>query len=192
MQRIQRAFLDYGYSDLTMVELAEACGFTRRALYHYFSNKEAAFQATIRHENAQLIETGMAAGDKVRQAGGSALDIMTAIMDARYGYTRRVLNQSPHIIDLNAEAFKRGRAQMIEAAVNFQARLAALLLELQAEGRLALTGEFTVAQVAQALADGARAVNQSLPPFPSEQLTARYRAMCQVILYGCAKRPATD
>ncbi|MEC4589856.1 TetR/AcrR family transcriptional regulator [Nitrospirillum amazonense] len=189
MKRVQQAFLTYGYSDLTMVDLAEACGFTRRALYHYFSNKEDAFKATMRHENAALIQAGMEAGARVRQAGGSALDIITEIMDVRYGYTRRVLSKSPHIIDLNAEAFKRGREQMIEAAINFQAQLEKLLRELEQDGLLRLSPEFTHAMAAQALADGGRAVNQSLPPFPAEHLTARYRAMCRAVLFGCATLP---
>ncbi|WP_049974438.1 TetR/AcrR family transcriptional regulator [Azospirillum sp. B4] len=192
MKRVQQAFLTHGYSDLTMVDLAEACGFTRRALYHYFSSKEDAFKATMRHENAVLIQAGMEAGARVRQAGGSALDILTEIMDVRYGYTRRVLAKSPHIIDLNAEAFKRGREQMIEAALNFQALLVQLLLSLEQDGLLRLSPDFTPAQAAQALADGGRAVNQSLPPFPAEQLTARYRAMCQAVLYGCAPLPLPE
>jgi AcrR family transcriptional regulator len=39
LQRVTQAFLDYGYSGLSMVTMAKACGFTQRALYYYFSNK---------------------------------------------------------------------------------------------------------------------------------------------------------
>jgi AcrR family transcriptional regulator len=48
MQRVHQTFLDYGYSGLSMVTMAKACGFTQRALYYYFNNKEAAFRAVIR------------------------------------------------------------------------------------------------------------------------------------------------
>lgn len=44
LQRVNQAFLDHGYSGLSMVMMAKACGFTQRALYYYFSNKEDAFR----------------------------------------------------------------------------------------------------------------------------------------------------
>jgi AcrR family transcriptional regulator len=34
MQRVHQTFLDYGYSGLSMVTMAKACGFTQRALYY--------------------------------------------------------------------------------------------------------------------------------------------------------------
>ena len=64
-----------------------------------------------------------------------------------------------------------------------------LIVDLDAEGMLRLNGAFTPAQMAQMLADGARAVNQGLPPIPSEELAGRYRAMCQGLLYGMAEQP---
>ena len=45
--RVNKAFLDHGYAGLSMVGLARECGFTQRALYYYFSNKEEAFRASI-------------------------------------------------------------------------------------------------------------------------------------------------
>lgn len=47
LQRVSEAFLDHGYGGLSMVMMARACGFTQRALYYYFSNKEDAFRAMI-------------------------------------------------------------------------------------------------------------------------------------------------
>jgi hypothetical protein len=41
--------------------------------------------------------------------------------------------------------------------------------------------------MAEALANGARGVNQRLPPIPPKDLAARYREMCQFILYGGAE-----
>ena len=52
-----------------------------------------------------------------------------------------------------------------------------------------MNGRFTAAQISQALADGGGAVNQSLPPIAAEDFSARYRQMCEMVLYGCAKLP---
>ena len=47
LKQVNQAFLDHGYSGLSMVALARICGFTQRALYYYFSNKEDAFRAMM-------------------------------------------------------------------------------------------------------------------------------------------------
>lgn len=186
MLKVRQAFLDYGYSGLSMVTLARACGFTRRSLYNYFNSKEDAFKTLIAFDNAGFIRNGMKAGEEARRKGGSALDIFTEIMDVRYGFTRRVLNLSPHIVELNAEAFKLCRDSMIQSAIDFQDELEKLLSDMQRAGMLRLTGTFSAKQVAQTLADGGRAVNQSLPPPSSDDLTRRYRQMCEAVLFGCA------
>jgi hypothetical protein len=46
--------------------------------------------------------TGFEAGGKRREAGGDALDILSDIIDVRYGDIRRIANASPHLIELNA------------------------------------------------------------------------------------------
>lgn len=186
MERVRQAFLDHGYAGLSMVDLAKVCGFTRRSLYNYFSNKEEAFKASITYENAGHVRRGLEAGERVRHEGGSALDIFSEIMDVRYGFTRRLLNQSPHTVELNAEAFKRCRDSMIASAIEFQEALAKLLVDLEKDGLLRLTREIHPYRAAQMLADGGRAVNQSMPPPASKDLAGRYRDMCQAILYGCA------
>ncbi|WP_206685355.1 TetR/AcrR family transcriptional regulator [Bradyrhizobium uaiense] len=187
--QVDRAFLDYGYSGLSMVGLAKACGFTQRALYYYFSNKEEAFRAVISWRHVDDVGLALEAGRSVRAKGGGALDIFARILDVRYGETRRRLTHSPHTVELNAEAFKRCRDLMIKSAVSFQADLERLVIELQAAKLLKLNGAFAPAQIAQALADGGRAVNQSLPPIAHDDFSARYRQMCAMVLYGCAVMP---
>jgi AcrR family transcriptional regulator len=189
LTRVNQAFLDYGYSGLSMVVLARACGFTQRALYYYFSNKEEAFRAGIADRNDELVDLALKAGKAVRANGGSALDILAEILDVRYGETRRILTRSPHTVELNAEAFKRSRDLMIQSAVTFQTELENLIVDLQHNKMLKLNGRFTAAQIAQALADGGRAVNQSLPPIAAEDFSGRYRQMCEMVLYGCAALP---
>jgi len=189
LQRVNQAFLDYGYTGLSMVMMARACGFTQRALYYYFNNKEDAFRAMINHRNEEAIKLGLEAGTAVRAKGGSALDIIAEIVDVRYGDTRRRVIRSPHTVELNAEAFKRCRDLMIESAVDFQDKLEALIVDLENSRMLKLSGRFTAAQIAQALADGGRAVNQALPPIEAGDFKGRYRRMCEMVLYGCATMP---
>ncbi|MBR1206542.1 MULTISPECIES: TetR/AcrR family transcriptional regulator [unclassified Bradyrhizobium] len=189
LAQVNQAFLDYGYGGLSMVGLAKVCGFTQRALYYYFSNKEEAFRAVIAWRHVEDVALALEAGRSVRAKGGGALDIFATILDVRYGETRRRLTHSPHTVELNAEAFKRCRDLMIKSAVSFQADLEGLVIDLQAARLLKLNGAFKPAQIAQALADGARAVNQALPPIARGDFSARYRQMCAMVLYGCAVMP---
>jgi AcrR family transcriptional regulator len=189
MLRVRNAFLAFGYDGMSMVSLAKACGFTRRSLYNYFSNKEEAFRASIRYDNRDFVRNGMEAGAEVRRQGGSALDIIAAILDTRYGFTRRLVTTSPHMIELNAEAFRRCRDIMIEAATEFQMQLEELLIALQRDGLIRINRDVTPKQLSQMLADGGRAVNQALPPIESQDFAARYRQMCKAVLYGSATEP---
>jgi AcrR family transcriptional regulator len=190
LKQVNQAFLDHGYSGLSMVGLARVCGFTQRALYYYFSNKEDAFRAMIAFRNAESVELGLGAGRTTQARGGSALDILTDILDVRYGATRRRVSSSPHMVELNAEAFRRCRDLMIQSAISFQSHLEKLIVELQRSRLLKLNGRFTPAQIAQALADGGRAVNQALPPIASDDFYGRYRQMCEMVIYGFAVMPA--
>ena len=189
LQRVSQAFLDYGYSGLSMVTMAKVCGFTQRALYYYFSNKEDAFRAMIQFRNDDAVALARDAGKAIRAKGGSALDIIAEILDVRYGDTRRRVIPSPHTVELNAEAFKRCRDLMIQSAVAFQAELEQLIVDLEKSRMLKLNGRFTAAEISQALADGGRAVNQGLPPIAAEDLSGRYRQACDMVLYGCATMP---
>jgi AcrR family transcriptional regulator len=189
LTQVDRAFLDYGYSGLSMVALAKVCGFTQRALYYYFNNKEDAFRAMIAFRQAESVKLGLEAGRTTRAKGGNALDVFTRILDVRYGDTRRRVVRSPHAVELNAEAFKRCRDLMIKSAISFQAELENVIADLQASRMLKLNQRFTPAQIAQALADGGRAVNQALPPIASQDYSARYRQICEMVLYGCAVMP---
>lgn len=187
MARLRQAFFDFGYDELTMVRLAEACGVTRRTLYNYYSNKEEAFRDLLRFRHAIEIAAGFDAGQRVLEQGGSALDAIVAIMDTRYGMARRDLEKSPHAVEINYTAFRRCRDVMIASAVEYQDRLAALLAELNERGLLRLRPDITPSALAQMLADGARGVNQSLPPQPETGLPERYRRMFAAIIAGCSE-----
>src|ERR1700722_3660710 len=138
LERVNQAFLDYGYSGLSMVTLAKDCGVTQRALYYYFSNKEDAFRWALAARNDEVVALGLESGKAMRAKGGSALDIIAEILDVRYGETRRILTHSPHTVELNAEAFKRCRDLMIQAAIAFQGDLEKLIVDLEKSRMLKL------------------------------------------------------
>ncbi|MGB3026993.1 TetR/AcrR family transcriptional regulator [Paradevosia shaoguanensis] len=184
LKRLRQAFLDHGYEQISMSALAELCGLTRRALYHHFSNKEEAFRFVLRFDNETAIRQGVAAGRVLIEKGATPVDILTEIMDVRYGENRRRLAASPHALEINDQAFRRARDLMIEAAVVFQSQLAEILAELDASGVIRLGSRVGPEALAQLLCDGARGSNQALPPIPLEQLRPRYAAVIEAILFG--------
>jgi AcrR family transcriptional regulator len=192
MLQIENAFFAHGYSKLTMERLAQSCNFSRRALYFYFSSKAEAFRGTVRFRNDLGLSAGFAAGRKRWSEGGNALQILTEIINIRYGDTRRLSNASPHLVELNAEVFTRCNDIVKDVAIFFEAELAKLIVELQAAGVVRLRPEVTAEQLAQALANGARGVNQRIPTVAPEDLASRYSEMCRFILYGCAEVPAAS
>ncbi|HEY1932503.1 MAG TPA: TetR/AcrR family transcriptional regulator [Acetobacteraceae bacterium] len=182
---LRQAFFDFGYEQPTMGVLATSCGVTRRTLYNHFSNKEEAFRAMLRWRHGIEIAAGLAAGQRVLAAGGSPLDAVVTVMDVRYAEARRDLEGSPHAVEINYTAFRRCRDVMSHSAAVFQDRLAELLADLAVRDLVRLRPGVTPAALSQYLCDGARGVNQTLPPQPPGTLPERYRAMFTAILFGC-------
>ncbi len=83
LERIDNAFLGHGYGALSMLGLAKACDLSARALYYYFQNKEEAFRASVQYGNDVALNAGFAAGRAQRAKGGSALDVLSEILNAR-------------------------------------------------------------------------------------------------------------
>lgn len=184
VSRLERAFLDHGYEQLTMTGLATAIDVTRRTLYNYFSGKEEAFRFLIENVNAQAVEAGMAAGRTALADGRDAVEILATILDTRYGNNRRRLATSPHAVEINDQAFRRCRDLMVASAVAFQSELAGFIVELEATNLLRVRANSSPENLAQLLADGARGTNQSLPPIAPNMLHKRYRGMVDALLHG--------
>jgi len=188
--RVETAFLELGYGAPSLGTLAVSCELPPDALDDYFNDKAEAFRAVTRYRNEMALSTGIAAGRDLKVRGCNVVDIFGQIMNVRFGDLRRVVNVTRHLPELNVEAHKRGHDIIAAAAVAFQGEIAKLLVECQADGLLRLRSYVTPERVAQALADGARGVNQHLPPLAPEALPARYREMCGFVLFGCADLPA--
>jgi AcrR family transcriptional regulator len=188
--RVREAFDRYGYTALTMSVLAGACGLTRRGLYHHFSNKEDAFRAALWLENIERLAEGTRAAREVLERGGSTLDVVSVLLDVRFGVTRRRLAKSPHAKEINDIAFVVAVDMMMYVAARINEILAELLKELIALGRLSINPGITPEFLAGLLSDGARGVNQARPPIRPEDLAQRYRDMSAAILFGCATVPS--
>lgn len=181
---LRKAFYERGYEKITMGEIAEYCGFTRRALYHHFSNKEDAFRFLMRYDNEKRMEQGLATAREMMWTGADAVDIISTMLDVRFGETRRMIATSPFMLELNDQAFRRGRDVMVWAATEFQKQVAALLVEMEERGLFRIRQGLSPEELSQIICDGARANNQALPAIPVEQLPARYKAMTRALLFG--------
>ena len=127
VQRARDAFLREGYSRLTMTALADACGLTRRGLYKHFKSKEDLFRATLRLQNAEAFEAGDWAAKKALARGGTALIVILAWLDTRFGETRRAIARSPYGTEVNVMAFEIGSDVMLEVSKESNARVAELV-----------------------------------------------------------------
>jgi AcrR family transcriptional regulator len=184
--RISEIFLEYGCDAMTMSDLAGHCQMTRRGLYHHFSSKDEAFRETIRLGNERTRRESLNEGERLITEGAGLLDVVTGVLDVRYGETRRRLARSPFAYEVNDYAFRICRSVMIEAAGLFQADFVKLLERTADAGLLRLTGDVSLESLVQLLCDGARGTNQSFfAPAPVD-IRDRYRQMSRAILYGCA------
>jgi AcrR family transcriptional regulator len=186
IQRARAAFFREGYSRMTMTALADACGLTRRGLYHHFKNKDEVFRAIVVRGNQEAFESSAWAARAMLARGGSALDVVAAWLDARFGDVRRTVSSSPHGAELNATAFQIANDIMIEVSLETNAELGRLIEELVGRDLLRLKPGVTPQETAQLIGDGARGVNQARPPIAPGQIAARYRRIAEAILYGCA------
>lgn len=51
----QRRFASFGYSKVTMDEIAEDIGLAKASLYYYFPTKEAIFRSVVQHEQEEFL-----------------------------------------------------------------------------------------------------------------------------------------
>jgi AcrR family transcriptional regulator len=190
MERVRTAFYAYGFRELSMGGLASACGYTRRNLYNYFSNKESAFRTLIQHTNAEQGQRAIDAGRALLDQGASPLDVVAEILIVRYVPVRVRASKSPHAREINNEAFRLCHDIMVRSATVFTNALKNVIADLEKSGRMQMKPGVSHLQLAQMLGDGVRGINQNLPEVAASSLPGRYRLMCQAILFGGATETA--
>ncbi|MEI9915950.1 MAG: TetR/AcrR family transcriptional regulator [Methylovirgula sp.] len=186
------AFLKSGFNRPTMIELAVACGFSRRALYYHYRNKEELFRDVIRYQNERAMYAGWTAGMNVLMEGGGAVDVITAFLDTRFGETRRSAANSPYALELADSVFRLCDDIIVELQVRLQEDLIRMIEMLQTAGKLLILPDVNKDELAAMLAAAVRGVNQTRPHLKDVEFQPRYYAIIKAILRGSAKMPAKD
>lgn len=127
-------FTRLGFARVTMADIAQAAGLTRSALYHYFPNKEAVFQALSASLSDQV---EAAVNQAVSDAGRDPAARIQAAVLARSGWAFDML-RSPHGRELIDEKHRRAGPRSAEGAQLFKALLSRNLARGESEGRFHL------------------------------------------------------
>ena len=105
LAKAAEAFLKSGFNRPTMTELAVACGFSRRALYYHYRNKEELFRDVVRYQNERAMYAGWTAGMSVLMEGGDAIDVITALLDIGSARRAALLPTRPTLLNWRIRSF---------------------------------------------------------------------------------------
>jgi AcrR family transcriptional regulator len=187
LSALEKAFLAEGYMNITMSDIADAIGFTRRALYHHFSSKNEAFRGSVIFQNDRGLEAGCIAAARAMARGDSAIAIVHATLDARFGDSRRIISRSPHARELADAVFRLCGDIVNTMAARLHKELVALLKDLQKRRKIVLHPGMTPSRLAHMLVAGVRGVNQSCPLPKEHEFSLRYHEIIAAILGGSTK-----
>lgn len=144
LEAAQRQFAHYGFSKVTMDEIAQDAGMGKASLYYYFPTKENLFQAVIVHEHRHFMASVTA---RLKENISAADKIRTYVLE-RYKYFNMLLNLN--ILDLRSSV--KMKPLFNDTFAEFARQELGFLRKLIQEGRA--RGEFnitSVEKVAQAL-----------------------------------------
>jgi TetR/AcrR family transcriptional repressor of mexJK operon len=96
LEAAQRQFAHYGFSKVTMDEIAHEIGMGKASLYYYFRTKESLFQAVIIHEHRHFMNS---VTEKVDENISASDKIRTYVVE-RYEYFNMLMNLN--ILDLQS------------------------------------------------------------------------------------------
>ena len=127
-----KLFAQYGYRKTSIDDIANAAQVAKRTVYLHFENKTAVFLAILEY-----------LGDQVRQrcavaenAGGTAVDRLTGLLDAYYGMAFELFNKSEHMPELQETFSTLARARIGDLNTEYKDRLARFLRSLQKTGAI--------------------------------------------------------
>ena len=92
----RRRFSHYGFSKVTMDEIAGELGMGKASLYYYYRTKESLFQAVIVHEHGTFIKSISA----LLREDMPASEKLRAYVEQRFEYFNTLMNLN--ILDLNS------------------------------------------------------------------------------------------
>lgn len=102
-------FAETGYRRASMDQVAEACGLTRQAVYHYFRSKTELFRATVEALHEEAHEAEIEAGRAAEAAGHDLATILSLQIDARFRYIVECLEETSQPEELLSERQQQTR-----------------------------------------------------------------------------------
>ena len=149
-------FTRYGYRKTSIDDIARVAQVAKRTVYLHFENKAAVFLAIVDYLGDQVRERCAAAERK----GGTAVDRLTALLDAFFGMGFELFSKSEHRPELEETFLKLARARIGGLTMEYEHRLAGFFRSLEKAGELGKPPEgLTVDQIVQILmraAEGAK------------------------------------
>lgn len=126
LQQAARLFAAQGFTGTAISELALACGFSKAALYHYFTSKEAILEALLSDHLADLLDL---TADSVDGSGDAAVRFRRFVAASMAVYAR---TRDKHVVLMNdLERLPEAARQRVRRQERALAdRLAELLLEI--------------------------------------------------------------
>ncbi len=185
----RKRFAYYGFSKVTMDEIAADVGMGKASLYYYFPTKESLFEEVVKQEVDQFfsdIETML--GEKL-----PACDMLRNYAGKRIEHFRKLAN----LRALGFQQPKETRASFMEIYKDFQQREVRILQEILQSGKK--NGEFAIsnpqqsAEVIIQMLYGPRAwllkkIDKELDAETYHVLERATKEIVEVILNGIVKR----
>jgi AcrR family transcriptional regulator len=179
-----KVFNAFGYRHTSMGEIARVAGVSRQGLYHHFANKPQLFAAVIEMVHADTINEAAAARDAARTGGAGLEDVVTAMLDARFGELLRAVMGSPHHDELLDEISKRCADVVTAHAIRFHKMLIEVIQDEIDSGRFRLADDVRPDDLALAFATIARGINIKQPPPNPGDVRDDYARHVRLILRG--------
>jgi AcrR family transcriptional regulator len=120
-------FTQYGYRKTSVDDIARAAQVAKRTVYLHFENKAAVFLAILEYLGDQVRQRCAAA----ESAGGTAVDRLTALLDAYFGMGFELSRKSEHMPELEETFSKLARARIGDMNTEYEGRIARFLRSLQ-------------------------------------------------------------
>lgn len=130
----QNRFARFGFSKVTMDEIAEDVGMAKASLYYYYPAKENVFRAVITREQEEFLRQTAAILDKPYSAGQK----LTAYVRRRLALGNQLLNLSA----LNINLWHNMKAGFKDLFITFGQKELHLLTKVLREGKK--SGEFAI------------------------------------------------
>jgi AcrR family transcriptional regulator len=149
-------FTRYGYRKTSIDDIAQAAQVAKRTVYLHFENKAAVFLAILEYLGDQVRQRCVAA----ERMGGTAVDRLTALLDAYFGMGFELFSKSEHMPELEETFSKLARTRVGGLKTEYEGRLARFLRSLEKTGEIGRPPQgLTVEQIVHILmqaAEGAK------------------------------------